>query len=196
MRRALLIALLCLLTGSVPAWGAIAGNPADRLVAQPLEESEYDPAKRCSRARRVGMERFAGWLEANVRGENWGTYRCEMWGKNAASLHAEGRALDWHLDAGVAADRREAARIIGVLLAPDSAGNPQALARRMGIQEIIWDCGYWMAGFEDFGEYRPCYSKSGKLRKKVDPSVAHRNHVHFGMTKDGAAGRTSFWKFR
>jgi hypothetical protein len=36
--------------------------------------------------------------------------RCERWGKNSASLHAEGRAIDWHLDSRVPADRREARR--------------------------------------------------------------------------------------
>ena len=39
------------------------------------------------------------WLEANVRGVSWGTYRCEKWGKKQASLHSEGRAIDWHVDA-------------------------------------------------------------------------------------------------
>ena len=65
--------------------------------------------------------------------------RCERWGKNSASLHAEGRAVDWHLDATRAADRREARRLIDMWLAPDSEGNEHALARRMGIQEIIWN---------------------------------------------------------
>jgi hypothetical protein len=80
------------------------------------------------------------------------------------------------------------------LLAPDSFGNAQALARRMGVEELIWDCGYWGAGMSDFTPYRPCYSKRGKLRKHVDPTIAHRDHIHIGMTKAGARARTSFWK--
>ncbi len=136
---------------------------------------------------------FAKWLDGNALGESWGTYRCEMWGKHEASLHAEGRALDWHLDVTVPAQRREAERLIALLLAPDAAGNEQALARRMGVQEIIWDCGYWSSRMTDFMPYAPCVTKRGKLRQRVDPTVAHRNHVHFGLTKAGAAGRTSFW---
>jgi hypothetical protein len=134
------------------------------------------------------------WLEANVRGVSWGTYRCEKWAKNQASLHAEGRAIDWHLDVTNAADRREAERLARLLLAPDSAGNPQALARRMGVEELIWDCGYWGAGMADFQPYSVCYTKRGKLRKHVDKTVAHRDHVHLGMTKAGAKARTSFWR--
>jgi hypothetical protein len=43
-----------------------------------------------------------------------------------------------------------------------------------------------------FTEYRPCYGKRGK-RGNLDATVAHRDHVHIGMTKRGAAARTSFW---
>ena len=34
----------------------------------------------------------------------------------------------------------------------------------------------------------------GKLRKHLNTTVAHRDHIHIGMTKAGAAGRTSFWR--
>jgi hypothetical protein len=77
------------------------------------------------------------------------------------------------------------------LLAPDSLGNPQALARRMGV-EMIFDCGYWGAGMTQFEQHDPCY-KHGKRRKRVDPTVGHINHLHIGLTKAAAARRTSFW---
>ena len=76
----------------------------------------------------------------------------------------------------------------------DAAGEEQALARRMGVEELIWDCEYWGAGMEDFIPYRPCYDKRGHELAKVDKTVAHRDHVHLGMTKAGAAARTSFWR--
>jgi hypothetical protein len=171
----------------------VAGNPAERLLSVPIEDSLYDPATHCSRTPRPGMVKLQRWLEANVRGVSWGTYRCEKWGKKQASLHAEGRAIDWHLDVTNAADRREAERLARLLLAPDSAGNPQALARRMGVEELIWDCGYWSAGMTQFDDYAPCFNKRGTRRKHVDPTVAHRNHIHIGLTRAGAARRTSFW---
>ena len=139
------------------------------------------------------MAALQRWLEANVRGVSWGTYRCEKWGERQASLHSEGRAIGWHLDAHDATDRRAAERLAGLLLAPDSLGNPQALARRMGVEELIWDCGYWGAGMTQFSEYSPCYGKRGRLKRKVDVTIAHRDHVHIGMTRRGAAARTSFW---
>jgi hypothetical protein len=201
LRLALILLALLALPATAHAYPAIpqpappvAGNPADALAAQPIEGSRYDPARRCRSAKRAGIVKLTAWLEANVRGVFWGSYRCEKWGKGSASLHAENRAIDWHLDASSKADQRAANKLFRLLLAPDAAGNPQALARRMGVQELIWDCGYWGAGMSDFREYSVCYSRRGKLRKKVDVTTAHRDHVHIGMTKDGASARTSFWR--
>ena len=174
----------------------VTGNPADRMLSVPIEDAVYDPATRCTpKAPRPGVAALTQWLQANSRGVFWGSYRCEKWGKHQASLHAENRAIDWHLDVRAPADRRAAERLIRLLLAPDAAGNPQALARRMGVEELIWDCGYWGAGMTEFSQYSPCF-KRGRLRKRVNTTVAHRDHVHLGLTRAGAAARTSFWTWR
>jgi len=170
----------------------VANNPAERLIDQPIEDSVYDPATRCTRKKQPGMAALQRWLEANVRGVSWGTYRCEKWGKRQASLHSEGRAIDWLLGAHDATDRRAAERLARLLLAPDSLGNPQALARRMGVEEMIFDCGYWGAGMTKFEQHDPCY-KHGRRCKRVDPTVGHINHLHIGLTKAAATRRTSFW---
>ena len=81
-----------------PTLARVSGNPAERLLSMPIEDSVYDPATHCS------------------------------------------------------------------------------LARRMGVEELIWDCGYWGAGMTQF-----------------EDSMAHRNHIHIGLTRAGAARRTSFW---
>jgi hypothetical protein len=175
------------------AYTSVAKNPADALADLPIEDSEYDPATRCSKKPKPGMTALINWLGDNAKGVFWGTYRCEKWGRKSASLHAEGRAVDWHLDVDVPADRREATRLIALFLAPDKLGQPQALARRMGVEEIIWDCGYWSAGMDQFRDYSPCLSKRGKVRKHVNKTVAHRDHLHIGLTKAGAAKQTSFW---
>ena len=171
----------------------VAKNPADRLVGEPIEAAVYDRATHCTSRPRPGTGRMVRWLTDNVAGESWGTYRCERWGKGSASLHAEGRAIDWHLDARDPGQRRAGEKLIRLLLAPDKAGNPQALARRMGVEELIWDCGYWSAGMTAFSGYPPCFAKSGKRRKRVDPTAGHIDHLHIGLTKAGAGARTSFW---
>ncbi len=200
MRLLLTVTLFALLAGSASAYPQlpeplppVKGNPANRLLDVPIEDSIYDAARTCKRRGRTGVVALSAWLDAHTRGAFWGSYRCEKWGKDSASLHAENRAIDWHLDAAVKADRTAADKLFRLLLAPDKAGNPQALARRMGVQELIWDCGYWGAGMTNFRPYNVCFNDKGKPRKRVDKTSAHRDHIHIGMTKAGANGRTSFW---
>jgi hypothetical protein len=169
------------------------GNPANRLVHVPIEPPQYEPARGCDPRRRVGTLALVAWLQRNVRGQSWGTYRCERWGRRSASLHAENRAVDWHLNAADPTDARAARQLIHLLLAPDTAGNPHALARRMGVEEIIWDCSYWGAGMPEFRPYSPCFGRDGSRRRRVGATVAHRDHLHIGLTRAGAAGRTTFW---
>jgi hypothetical protein len=64
----------------------------------------------------------------------------------------------------------------------------------MGIEEIIWDCGYLSIGATEFSRYSACFDKRGKRLAHLDPTQAHRNHIHFGFTRRGAAGKTSFWR--
>jgi hypothetical protein len=169
--------------------GPIAGDPANALAALPIDPETYDPATHCDPMPHKGVEAMVRWLTRHTRGVFWGSYRCEQWGPHSASLHAENRAIDWH-----PASRADAARLIDLLLAPDSAGNPHALARRMGVEELIWDCSYWGAGAPDFGTYDYCYGRGGVRRKHLDPTQAHLNHVHIGMSIKGARAQTSFWK--
>jgi hypothetical protein len=169
-RRPLIVCFAMLVL--VPAAAVAAGfpksfapmphNPADRLADRPIEDYRYDHAKRCARGPRSGTVALQRWLSAHARGQSWGIMRCEKLSRRNYSLHAEGRALDWRLDARNPADRRAGRRLIGLLLAPDRAGNPHALARRMGVQEIIWDCRAWWSGAERPMRYSACYSRRGK----------------------------------
>src|SRR5215211_2745907 len=135
------LAALCL-SGVALArpYGPVRHNPADRLASQPIEDYQYDYAKRCRKHPTPGGLALVDWLEHNWRGISWGIVRCEKLSRANYSLHAAGRAVDWHLDVHDPADRRAARRLILTLLATDKAGNLHALARRMGVQEIIWDC--------------------------------------------------------
>ncbi len=106
----------------------------------------------------------------------------------------EGRALDWHLDAAVPVQRRAARNLIRMLLARDREGHHSALARRMGVQGLIFDCRSWWAGSEGLGRYAYCFTRSGKRGRHLDPAQAHRNHVHIDLNWAGALRRTSFWR--
>lgn len=172
------------------------GNPADRMARMPIEGYRYDHARRCRAKPSNGAVALQSWLTRRVRGGSWGIVRCEKLSRRDHSLHSEGRALDWHLDARRPADRRAASRLIRALLATDRAGNRHALARRMGIQEIIWNCRSWWSGAERMDRYSLCYTDRGRRRRGVSPTLAHRDHIHLGLSRAGAAMRTSFWRSR
>ncbi|WP_346925647.1 hypothetical protein [uncultured Arthrobacter sp.] len=180
---------------------AVAGlrpNPANdrHLLSKPIEGFRYDDADRCRDGIPDGTKALERWLEDNVRGETWGIARCERWGGGDFSVHSEGRAIDWHLDARNRKDRRAAIRLIRTLLASDRNGEPAALARRMGVQGVIFNCRSWWSGAGGLGKYSYCYRDNGKKRDDLDPTQAHRDHVHIELNWAGAHRRTSFWRSR
>ncbi|MFL5895672.1 MAG: hypothetical protein ACJ76Z_11265 [Thermoleophilaceae bacterium] len=186
-----LAALFALLgTGVAVALPSLAANPANKLLARGLDPIRYDRATHCNGGKiQAGTKAMLTWLERNASGVNWGEYRCEMWGKHEASLHSEGRAIDWHPSSAGAAKA-----LVKLLLAPDKNGNAAALARRMGVQGLIFDCRSWFGNWDGrMGDYSYCYTKSGKRKAHLDPTQAHMNHVHIELNKLGAAMRTTFW---
>jgi hypothetical protein len=187
---ALGLVLVCLAALALPASAGLVPNPANdaSLLAEPIEDYGYDDADHCVKTAQPGTRALLGWLGRNVRGESWGTVRCEKWGPNEFSVHAEGRAIDWHLDARKPKERRAAMKLIDTLLATDNNGNEHALARRMGIQGIIFDCRSWWSGMDEMGTYSACEGN-----KRPDPTTAHRDHLHIELNWDGARKRTSFW---
>lgn len=192
--RAVVLALaLAAIAGAGIAEALPNANPANRLAAMPIDDYQYDHATHCKKRPARGTIALQRWLEHNAAGASWGIMRCEKWGKNSASLHAEGRAIDWHLDSRDRGQRRAANRLIKLLLATDRRGNRHALARRMGIQEIIWNCRSWWSGSDGMGPYSVCYRENGKRIKNVNFTAAHKDHIHLGLSRRGAKKRTTFW---
>jgi hypothetical protein len=169
-------------------------NPADRLADSPIENYRYDHAKRCTRSPRAGTVGLQRWLSAHARGQSWGIMRCEKLSRRNYSLHSEGRALDWHLDARVPADKRSAMNLIEMLLESDRDGNKAALARRLGVQGIIFNCRQWFGYGDSLDKYSYCFNRQGKRRKHLNRTEAHMDHVHIELNWPGARMRTSFWQ--
>jgi hypothetical protein len=190
---------LTLCAGAPLAASALAGlgpNPADsgKLINKPIEDHEYDPGRKCDKDVGRGMKLMVDWLGRHTRGEFWGIYRCEKWGKGSYSVHAESRAIDWAMDARDRKDKKQAMTFIRKrLLAPDRLGNDAALARRMGVQGLIFDCKAWF-GYGGLDKYSYCFKKNGKRKNNLDPTQAHIDHIHIELNKKGARGKTSFWR--
>jgi hypothetical protein len=177
------------------ALGGLRPNPANdpRLLNKPIEAFHYDYAHHCGHHPKPGTLALQHWLERNVRGESWGIMRCERLSRDNFSLHSVGRALDWHLEANNRKDRRAAMRLIHTLIETDKHGNPAALARRMGVQGLIFDCRAWWSSPGGLVPYSYCYKANGHRRQHLDRTQAHKNHVHIELNRRGAAKKTSFW---
>jgi hypothetical protein len=180
---------------SATAVGSLRSNPADhpRLLDERLDRFRYDYATGCRKGVRRGTRALRAWLERNVRGDFWGANRCERLG-SGFSVHSEGRAIDWRLDAAIPRERRAARRLIRTLLAPDARGRPHALARRMGIQGWIFNCRQWFGSPSGLGPYSYCLRPDGRRRRNLNRTAAHMDHVHIELNWRGARMRTSFWQ--
>jgi len=111
--------------------------------------------------------------------------------QDSISEHKEGRAVDWMVDWKNPQERADAQAFVDWVTAPGPDGTPAANARRLGIMYIGWGDEMWRAYDTDRGwtELKGCYSLQGS----GSDTFCHRDHVHFSMTWDGAAGRTSYW---
>lgn len=88
------------------------------------------------------------------------------------SAHHDGRALDWALNAHDATDRR-----IGDTVAHWLTENDGEMARRLGIDNFIWNRQVWdrFSGWQNYVGH------------------PHDDHMHFALTWDGAQMNTSWW---
>jgi len=144
--------------------------PADLDIAP-----KYQAGYRCLTGDLPGPTAFAQLLNA--------TYGRHVYGINrtCAAEHGEGRALDWMNNAYTADGLALGNAITRWLAAPDAQGRPGAMARRFGINYIIWNRQMWRA--YDPGRGWAPYSG-------VSP---HTDHIHISFTWDGAYKQTSWW---
>jgi len=140
----------------------------------------YQPQRTCSPTAKPGTVAFANLLLRTYKNSrSLGIVRaCNVGG---TSEHKEGRAFDWGVSAFNRRDRRSVNAVIHWLLKKDRHGNRYAMARRLGIQYMIWNHRIWGS-----------YSASSGWRRYTG-SNPHTDHVHFSLSWKGARKQTSFW---
>lgn len=151
----------------------------------------YQPATRCAPAAKPGTVVLARWTVGRYGGRLIGISRACG---GSRSEHQEGRAFDWAADVRRPADRLRVARLMLALLATDAAGNPDALARRMGIMYLIWNDRIYSAS--DGFQPRPYLSSSCRTLARCSPTLRHRDHLHVSLTRGAAQGHTSWYAGR
>jgi hypothetical protein len=101
------------------------------------------------------------------------------------SNHARGRAIDIMVGRqGSGYNRARGLSIVNWLLARDAKGNVNSNARKLGIQQILFDDRCWNSdgdrGIASWTQMRAC-------------GIGHHDHVHLDLTLNGANGNVSYW---
>lgn len=193
----LLSALAVLVSGIVPAAAAPTPAPAtapvlpaDRLYPAVLDAPiEYEGMTTCDPTPRPGALALRQLLLDTYGEAVIGISRaCDQ---DTISEHKEGRAVDWMVNWKDPAEKAQAQAFVDWVTAPGPDGTPAANARRLGIMYIGWGDEMWRSYDPARGwtELKGCYSK----QDSGSDTFCHRDHVHFSMTWDGAAARTSYW---
>ena len=135
-RFAALVALLAVLvTGALASPAAArSANPGDKFAHRPLDGMRYDHTHTCTGKAQRGALALRRWLQANRPGSDWGIYNCRTTHTgDSLSLHAEGRAIDWHLDARAKAGRRAGNKLVRAL-------SPTTCAAATSRWRAAWAC--------------------------------------------------------
>lgn len=192
--RSLVVALCAVaaLMPAVPASAAVApprtptGLPvAIEPLASYVEQSSCDPGVK------PGTAKLATLLAATYRGTTWASaYACGTDG--VRSEHYEGRAIDWMVSVRNATQKADATAVLSWMLATDTHHNRFAIARRLGVQYIIYNNRIWGSWNGAWAPYNNCATHP---EASMD-NACHRTHMHISLSWNGALGLTSFWAKR
>jgi len=155
------------------AEAAIPTPPTKALPAAVDVKTPYEPQVSCDPRPKAGVVAFAALMTGQYKTGTVGTYRPCL---GDTSEHYDSRAMDWMLNVNDATQKAVADSVTTWLTAKDGA-----MARRFGINYIIWNRKIW-------GVY-----SSSKGWVAYTGSVPHTDHVHFSFSWDGAMKRTSWW---
>jgi hypothetical protein len=173
----LLVVLSTLAAGVLPAQAA----PATRDRGRAIEVlSPYQVQSTCQPTAKPGVLAFERLVrKAYVGTGTAGIVRaCRIGGR---SEHKEGRAWDWSVNYSNTTQRAQVANLTAWLMRTDAHGNRYAMARRLGVQYMIWNRHIWSTSQAGAG-WRPYTGP--------DP---HTGHVHFSFGWAGAMAKTSYW---
>lgn len=175
----------------IAAVATVSPVPRDRLLPATMDvQQQYQGQSICNPVAKPGITALSALLKTTYGPHAMYTTRaCK---DDPTSEHTEGRALDWMVTGRIPADKAKAEAFLGWLLATGPDGTKAAMARRMGIMYIGWNNQIWR-GYNKvgWGELKGCKAKS-KAGTNYD-TYCHRDHIHFSLTWDGAAGTTSYW---
>lgn len=176
---AALVSPIALVGTAVQSEAATIPPPPSKPLPTELDAvAPYQKPTFCDPTTKPGVLAFAQLLNSHYGTRYYGIGRpCA----SDVSEHYQGRALDWMINAAKPDEKALADAVVNWLVAPDSQGRPGAMARRFGINYIIWNRQMWRS-------YAP--ERGWAVYTGVSP---HTDHIHFTFHWDGALKRTSWW---
>jgi putative cell wall-binding protein/peptidoglycan hydrolase-like protein with peptidoglycan-binding domain len=179
---------------AVPAAAFPTPKPPVTLPAGIEDRATYVPNNSCAATTLPGTTKLAALLQQNYGIGGWAPRDCGLNGAGSVTEHYDGRGYDWYTTVRNANSKAAADHFINWLMATDSAGNPYANFRRMGIMYVIWNDYRFPKynGQPGWDPYRDCTTDPAKKDRSYD-TFCHRDHVHFSMSWEGARAQTSFW---
>ncbi len=156
------------------------GMPAPTRPGEALDEfAGYQGQSACAATPSPGIVQLRALaLKTYARGGTSPAYArsCTSGG---TSEHKDGRAWDWMLSYGNAADRKVAANFLSWLTGPGPSGVRGEMAARLGIMYVIFNHRSWSS-----------YNREWSTYTGYDP---HTSHIHISLSWNGARAHTSFW---
>ncbi len=190
---ALLCGLVAVLSMAAPV------GPAQASTAQPvtpwfpaaIDGYRFDRENTCDPVAKPGALDVQALIHKTY-GPSPSSYIERACSGTGTSGHHSGRAIDWMTNSRIAEQAESGDAFVGWLLATDKYGNQHAMARRLGMQYVIWKSRTFALYAPERGwtEYSDC------VRVRTGPehdNICHRNHVHMSLNLDGAHRKTSWW---
>jgi hypothetical protein len=185
-------AVLTMLAVAAPVTLLTAPASAAPTYDSPVEDyAPYQPQEKCHDTARPGTQELAEWIDARFEGGP-ALASIRACGSGGVSEHKDGRAIDWMMDAGEDAQRREVRRFLDKVFATDDGDNAHARARRRGIMYVIGNDRMW-ASYDTF-DREDYLNGSCPSVERCSATLRHRDHVHLSLSRRGGRGLTSWYQ--
>jgi hypothetical protein len=157
-----------------------------------LDPWPFAPDWYCEPETKPGVVAFRGVLRSHYDIGGSTSRDCDVTWSYEFSYHKMGLALDWRVDATDPYGWASGLSLLRWLLATDSEGNEFAIARRIGITQLIWHNRIWSAHNPTWRIYCDPRDDSGQ-RCISDPTARHDDHMHISFSLESGYLHTTFF---
>ena len=167
--------------------------PDDPAFSSRIDAIPRSPDWYCDPVTKPGVAEFRRLL-VSTYGFGGNTSRdCDVtWGYEY-SLHKMGLALDWRIDTTDTAEWSTGLSFIRWLLASDEEGNEFAMARRIGVTQLIWHNRVWRTADPTWRIY--CDPRDATdARCITNPTSRHDDHMHISFSLEAGYFHTSYFQ--